>query len=117
MAEIKDFARMCNSYYQGVCSYHGVCSKECPLRYLVDRCNVVINCADFMRLYPKEADRIITEWCKEHPQKTYLQDFLEKFPGAGLKDDGLPLACRMHLYDTCKCTVCKDCWNEVMPDE
>lgn len=119
MAEIKDFARMCDSYY------HDVCSKECPLRYLVDRCNVVINCADFMRLYPKEADRIITEWCKEHPQKTYLQDLLERFPDAAT-DDGVPAACRADLYGTCICRLvgkgdytvdCRKCWNEVMQDE
>ena len=105
MAEIKDFARMCMAYE--------FCS-ACPLGKAKNVHSIV--CQRFLYEKTDEADRIITEWCKEHPEKTYLQDFLEKFPGAGLKDDGLPLACRADLYGTCKCIVCKDCWNEVMPD-
>ena len=63
MAEIKDFARMCNEYH------HDACYEECPIGSLVDRYGMIRDCLGFMRVYPKEADRTITEWCKENPQK------------------------------------------------
>ena len=43
-------------------------------------------------MHASESSAIIDKWCAEHPQKTYLQDFLEKFPNAKLDDDGEPLA-------------------------
>lgn len=113
MAEIKDFARMCNSFQNCV---------ECPL------CPTSLgrSCLDTMQNNTEFLDSAVDKWCKEHPQKTYLQDFLEKFPDAAT-DDGVPVACRADLYGTCTCTCrlvgkddytvdCRKCWNEVMPD-
>lgn len=54
----------------------------------------------------------------EHPQKTYAQDFFEKFPNAP-KYGGRPGGCRTHIYGgelVCNVGGCKKCWNEVMPD-
>ena len=59
-------------------------------------------------------------WCAEHPQKTYLQDFLEKFPNAQVYNSGEPLADACDVYGDvfdCKGHKCCDCWNIVMPDE
>lgn len=60
----------------------------------------------------------------EHPQKTYAQDFFEKFPNAPKIRDGLPepTACSVYGYsklfeEHCESGVdCVSCWNEVMPD-
>lgn len=115
MAEIKDFSRMCKNY-----SYCG-CNPDCPFLKETDKLLDVSDCVDYMMQHPKEADRIITEWCKEHPQKTYAQDFLEKFPNAP-SCNGIPYASACDIYrfsnDHCnKMDVdCKKCWNEVMPD-
>ena len=63
--------------------------------------------------------------CKANPQKTYMQDFFEKFPDAPVDDDGTPKICPGYVYKTAEyCCIargvrgriCKDCWNEVMPD-
>lgn len=105
MAEIKDFARMCDA--------HAFCN-GCPFEGKTD------DCQEFIVEYTGEADRIITEWCKEHPQKTYAQDFLEKFPNAEM-EAGVPIACRSDIYGMKDCLYdvgkdCIDCWTEVMPD-
>ena len=111
MAEIKDFARMCKSH---------TCTIECPMRKKA----MTKSCTDYMSKYPDESDRIITEWCKEHPQKTYAQDFFEKFPNAPKSCDGLPdpTACSVYGYSKpfekhCESGVdCVSCWNEVMEE-
>jgi hypothetical protein len=51
-------------------------------------------------------------------RKTYLEDLLERLPGAEM--NGVhPEACRAELYGDCECTElssCEICWNEVMPE-
>jgi NTP pyrophosphatase (non-canonical NTP hydrolase) len=51
-------------------------------------------------------------------RKTYLEDLLERLPGARM--NGVhPEACRAKLYGDCECTElssCEICWNEVMPE-
>ena len=51
-------------------------------------------------------------------RKTYLEDLLERLPGAQM--NGVhPLACRAELYGNCECTElssCEICWKEVMPE-
>lgn len=103
MAEIKDFARMCNAHID---------CEGCPFAE-------VGPCIGFMSKHIEKPDRIITEWCKEHPQKTYAMDFFEKFPNAIKDDEGIPIICRANIYaDELECIEggCKKCWNEVMPD-
>ena len=56
------------------------------------------------------------KFIKEHPQKTMLQDFLEKYPDAPLKDDGTPYFCPHNIgyckdASFCKGHDCKYCWN------
>ena len=36
----------------------------------------------------------VQKWHDEHPQKTYLMDFLEKFPNCEKDEEGLPASCR-----------------------
>jgi hypothetical protein len=68
---------------------------------------------------PEKAVEIIEAWAKEHPEKTYKQDFLEKFPNAKLNERGIPYPCREYLYGkgiNCahRNADCAVCWNEPM---
>lgn len=37
--------------------------------------------------------KVVEQWSQEHPQKTMIQDFFEKFPNAPRTVDGLPFPC------------------------
>lgn len=58
---------------------------------------------------------IVEQWSKEHPRKTILQDFLEKYPNAELNDDGVPKPCPYWLgykdMPFCNRIRCVECWN------
>lgn len=111
MATITDYARMCKAHER-------LCVKrDCPMSKanngFKDLCEMAL------RKHPSEASAIIDKWCAEHPQKTYKQDFMEKFPNAKIIE-GRPIACAHDLYGdviTCANQKCKDCWNAVIPDE
>lgn len=49
-----------------------------------------MNCAELLIYHPEKAEEILTKWAEEHPQKTILQDFLEKYPNVKLNEDGFP---------------------------
>ncbi len=110
MASIKDYARMCRAHDE-------MCNNEkCPLSSRANGYSVL--CGDFVRKHPDKAEAIIDQWCAEHPQKTYLQDFLEKFPKAPKKENGEPRACRIEIYGgKCPPIPCSACWNEAMPED
>lgn len=107
MASITDYARMCKA--------HDDC-RECPLHDIPHPCD------EYLVHFPTEASAIIDKWCAEHPQKTYLKDFLGKFPDAKMSYDTIPNICRAHVYGG-HCPLdndnfsCADCWNEVMPED
>lgn len=75
-------------------------------------------------LIPRNIEQLVSiveKWSKEHPQKTMLQDFLEKHPNAPLDDDGTPQACPDKLgYSKYGCSVvdkyCKKCWNRPLEE-
>ena len=63
-----------------------------------------------------KAVAIVEKWAEEHPQKTILTDFLEKFPKAKLGEDGTPYYCcpsELGYEDDKHCRDCEciDCWN------
>lgn len=94
----------------GICS--GVNCSDCPF-YAFKR---GLLCGEFESEHPEEAVAIVEKWAEEHPQKTMLQDFLEKYPNAPKEEDGMPMyVCPFHLgYDPNKSCVkrnCIDCWN------
>lgn len=76
-----------------------------------------IPCHIFMAKHPAETEQILIEWDKAHPVKTFLSDFLEKYPNAPLNDDGTPaMVCPYQVGYTkdCDCgymTNCPACWN------
>lgn len=66
---------------------------------------------------PKQAIEIVQKWSDEHPPKTYMQDFFEKFPNALRMGDNTPKACRKIIYggDICgEYSCCAECWSEPM---
>jgi len=78
-----------------------------------------------------EAIRIVKKWSDEHPQKTYLMDFVKKYPNAPLEENGTPRFCPYELgYTTkedCYMTTkedfddrsqyCKQCWSTPIESE
>ena len=72
----------------------------------------------------ENAIKFLLDWEKEHPQKTYIQDFFEKFPNAKKCENGMPMCCRNYIYNKNNETYCfkgikscYTCWNEQMPEE
>lgn len=107
MASIKDLKRMCDTYKD---------CHECPLN---DTCG-----GDSVSALPDNADEIVDKWVSEHPIKTYLQDFFEKFPNAPKGRNRIPIACWNHIYgdgiygggNDCV-GDCIKCWNQEMKEE
>lgn len=69
-------------------------------------------------VHEKESVEIVEKWSEEHPQKTILQDFLEKYPNAKLHGKGCPSICVNHLgykeqscYDPEINYDCFKCWS------
>lgn len=67
-----------------------------------------------------ELENDVEIWAEEHPQRTRLEDFKEKYPHAMMETDGTPTICCIDLgYRKENCDPikesCVDCWN--MPVE
>lgn len=65
----------------------------------------------------------VEQWSKEHPRKTRLQDFLEKYPKAPISSKGVPTRfCPQDIGYKCKyeCNhhgkTPPECWNEPVED-
>ena len=104
---IKEFYRMCDYYSGGFC-------KGCP-RKEEPGC-------DSSTMRDEELAKLISDvekWSKEHPKRTRLQDFLEKYPNAQICESGVPSACCKSLGYCKSCDPvgnnCEVCWN--MPAE
>lgn len=109
---IKERNRMCE-YFGSACTKDG---KDCPA--------INKNCATFRGTSNDgfELVNIVKKWSYEHPQKTMLQDFLEKFPKAPIQHDGTPglcpYKCGYTKEDCCgkfilnpKYKTCAECWS------
>ena len=101
----------------------GVCKVECTNCLLSSYNNGDgICCTDFEMLYPKKAIEIVQKWSNEHPQKTFLTEFLKNYPNVQLYDTGIPKGiCPYHLglmnKDDCrKDHYCLGCWNQPIKD-
>lgn len=93
------------------------CSK-CPLHKNQTACQY--SCGSLEKKDPEKAVRIVENWAKEHPVRTYKSAFLEKFPDAELGcEDGAPYVCLYYIFglkhapDYCKrnSATCFKCWN------
>lgn len=63
-------------------------------------------------------DKVVSDmekWAEEHPQKTRLQDLLEKYPNAAMEIRGYPTFCCADLGYLGGCengSTCEQCWNK-----
>lgn len=92
---------------------------DCPLS--CSNNYIGVPCSDFEALYPEKAIGIVQKWSNEHPQKTYLSEFLRHYPNALLKDDGTPYFCPFRLglmsIDDCRNDGnCVKCWNQAIEE-
>ena len=111
--------RMLNSLGKNGPGCVGVLCGDCPFSSFDNGMN--ISCAEIEIDYPEEAVAIVEKWSQEHPQKTILQDFLEKYPKAILNNDGTPKeVCPDTLgyeeeQDRCD-GKCVACWNRLLEE-
>lgn len=105
--------RMTKEQQDGVCKLK--CS-GCPLSSFNNGSSDMVPCFAFEKLYPEKAIAIVQKWSDEHPQKTYLSEFLKNYPNAPLVHDGTPEIClrKLGLTDikTCRIGGCVECWNQ-----
>lgn len=104
---LRERKRMCK-YYDGKCH-------ECPIGIAKEPYNKL--CREYLENYPEMAVPIVEEWSKEYPIKTWMTDFLEKYPKAPVDRRGFPRVCAKFLGYTDICTSgCRECWNTPLGD-
>lgn len=111
---LKEVARMNHKGASGTC---GIDCNVCALGRLNNGKD--IGCMALEARYPEKAVEIVKKWSEEHTQKTYLIDFLEKYPNCKKCNNGIPESCRDNIYGNqsdCRCESCEKCWNEPMED-
>lgn len=102
---------------EGICKIK--CS-DCPISSYNNGFN--LHCYELENKHPEKAVEIVSKWAKENPPKTILQDFLEKYPNAPLRDeDGTPRFCPFNIGYKDLCTSekdenCKKCWNRSLEE-
>ena len=97
---------------------------NCPLNSSNNGTNGMTSCSDFETFYPEKAIEIVQKWSDEHPQKTFLTEFLKNYPNAEL-DHGVPKVCLKKLGAVSGCAKtkkgdvyisCYSCWNQPIED-
>lgn len=93
--------------------------KKCPFGSFENGSS--LTCTDFQNHHPEKAVAIVEKWSQEHPGKTMLQDFLEKYPKARLRDNGTPKdVCPYSLgyeeHKGCCDGRCMKCWNRPLEE-
>lgn len=76
---LKEFYRMCGKYQD--------CT-GCPVKSI--RAEKQLSCYGFQHRFPIQVVNAVEKWSKEHPQKTRLDDFKEKFPNFIQNEIGYP---------------------------
>lgn len=81
---------------------------DCPIEGLSGICNP-------QKGREGELVNTVEKWAKEHPVKTRLSDFLEKYPNAPLNTDGIPELCAEKFGYKGICNdhevFCYKCWH------
>lgn len=104
----------------------GICKincRDCPLCSANNDTSEGLSCGCLEMYYPEKAVKVVQRWSNAHPQKTYLNQFLEHYPNVQLYDTGIPKwTCPYHLglmsKDNCrKDHNCIECWNQPIPVE
>jgi hypothetical protein len=108
--------RMTKEQQDGVCKLK--CT-DCPLSSFNNGSSDMKSCFAFEKFYPKKAVVIVQKWSDEHPQKTYLSEFLKAYPNTLLNDAGLPKDVCLYNLGLTDCRNdrnCVDCWNQPIED-
>lgn len=106
---LKEWNRMCD-LYQTRCSACLMSSQHNEHE---------VSCTYLAKLHPTEAIAIVQKWSDEHPVKTILDDFLEKYPKAPVHKNGLPGICPWmigHGETDCVKVSCEKCWNRPLEE-
>lgn len=104
---LREYKRMCDSY-EHCCQ----CAFNEPARSEGVSCNM------YCKEHPEIAVENVQAWSDEHPQKTRLDDLLEKYPKFEVfSETGRPMyKPRMFGYctgcSTCPNNKAEHCWNE-----
>ena len=110
---LHEFKRLCAS--RDGCVADAANKERCPMFGVCDDALTRI-CAE----YAEKAMETVQKWSDEHSQKTYAQDFFEKFPDAPrdeLYKKRYPWVCRAGIYGgECPRLECDECWNEPMEE-
>lgn len=104
---LEEFDRMCVYYKDKIC-------RGCPREGSPNCIIAAMGKEERAKLI-----RDVEQWSKEHPQRTRLQDLLEKFPKVEIDKEGLPFFCCARLGYVCTCakSTCKDCWNMLVEED
>lgn len=112
---------------------HRICDKQdscgdCPIKSKGTAC--ALNGIPFRAGTIKAIDEVIDaveKWSEEHPKKTRLQDFLEKYPNAPIGEDGTPYSMPWNLgyCGNTPCYACEKaegkptrwCWDQEVEEE
>lgn len=105
----------------------GICKldcKKCPLYGTNNGTSENLSCVSLEMRYPEKAIEIVQKWSNEHPQKTYLSEFLKNYPNAPLYVTGIPkniCPCHLGLMSIDDCRIndgnCIECWNQPIEEE
>lgn len=105
---------------------NGLCKIKCSNCPLCSNNNGEgLSCPTFEMYYPEKAIEVVQKWSDEHPQRTYLSEFLKNYPNAEL-DHGVPKVCLKKLGVVSGCAKtkkgdlyisCHSCWNQPIPIE
>ena len=105
---LKELVRMCD-----ICP-----CKDCPINELVRKDNA--SCGYYLSKHPEYAVETVQKWSDEHPQKTRLEDLLEKYPNIETYSGSGPNFAPYRLGYCNNCIKChlfgydkvRDCWDE-----
>nr|DAN07739.1 MAG TPA: hypothetical protein [Caudoviricetes sp.] len=105
---------------------NGLCKIKCSNCPLCSNNNGEgLSCPDFEMYYPEKAVKAVQRWSDEHPQKTFLTEFLKNYPNAEL-DHGVPKVClkNQELFRVVQkqkkgdmYISCYSCWSQPIPIE
>lgn len=110
---LKEKTRMCKSYEN---------CDDCPF----DKFHGYHICGAAEAESLREAIRIVQKWSNEHPRKTIMDDFLEKYPNAKEHPNygkDAPMVCAKELgyvknccLDTVGRPECDKCWQTLLDE-
>lgn len=102
--------------WKRMCEAHTKCD-DCPIPAYE-----ATTCRAWVMMHAADAIDILAKWAVEHPEKTWLDDFLDKHPRAPLDDNDTPRACAKHLGYCAECMSsvgtadCDECWRQPLEE-